>query len=105
MIIDHHVAHDDFGDLVNSERICLPQDSGPQIVTLGKSSDMVVFAERRCSSAGAFAGSDRRITPASLYGVDAYALAYDADTNTIVATDRDGFVTVYKMPRPALARN
>jgi len=92
----------DFGDLVNSERVCLPEGSGPQIATLGSSNDVVLFAERRCSSSGAFAGSSRRVTPASLYGVNAYAVAYDRDANTLVVTDKAGYLTIYKVPRPAV---
>ncbi|HUP45261.1 MAG TPA: hypothetical protein VM779_07080 [Thermoanaerobaculia bacterium] len=93
-----------FGDLVSSDRICLPEESGPQIATLGSSTEIVIFAERRCSSAGAFAGSERRITPASLYGVNVWGIAYDDSTNTVVATDREGYLTIYRMPRPATAR-
>jgi hypothetical protein len=93
----------DFGDLVNSDRICLPEGAGPQIAALA-SSDLLLFAERRCSSSGSFVGSSRRVTPASLYGVSAYALAYDAATNTLIVTDRAGYLTIYKVPRPALAR-
>jgi DNA-binding beta-propeller fold protein YncE len=89
----------DFGDLVNSERICLPEGSGPQIAALGAMNDVVLFAERRCSSSGAFAGSSRRVTPASLYGVNAYAVAYDRDTNTLVVTDKAGYLTIYKVPK------
>lgn len=92
----------DFGDIVNSERICLPDDSGPQIATVGTPSELLIYAERRCSSSGAFAGSDRHVTPASLYGVNAYALAVDG--KTVVATDRAGFLTIYRVPRPAIAR-
>ncbi|HWW61144.1 MAG TPA: hypothetical protein VN181_07245 [Thermoanaerobaculia bacterium] len=94
----------DFGDLVNSDRICLPEGSGPQIATLGAATDQVLFAERRCSSSTGFAGSSRRVSPASLYGVNAYAIAYDAVANTLVVTDRAGFVTIYKVPRAAVAR-
>jgi DNA-binding beta-propeller fold protein YncE len=94
----------DFGDLVNSERICLPEGSGPQIATLGSANDVLLFAERRCASSTTFAGSSRRVTPASLYGVSAYAIAYDAATNTLVVTDRKGFVTIYKVPRVAIAK-
>ena len=94
----------DFGDIVNSERICLPEKSGPQVAAVGRESELLIYAERRCSASGAFAGSDRRVTPASLYGVNAYAIAYDRDSNTVVATDRAGFLTIYKVPRPALAR-
>lgn len=93
----------DFGDLVNTDRICLPEGAGPQIAVLA-SNDLLLFAERRCSSSGTFVGSSRRVTPASLYGVDAYALAYDAATNTLAVTDRAGYLTIYKVPRAALAR-
>ena len=94
----------DFGDLVNSQRICLPDGAGPQIATLGSSNDLLLFAERRCSSSGAFSGSASRITPASLYGVNAYAIAYDRDTNTLAVTEKAGYLTIYRVPRPALAR-
>jgi hypothetical protein len=93
-----------FGDLTNSDRLCLPERSGPQIATLGSSDTLLLYAERRCSASGTFDGSSRRVTPASLYGVSAYALAYDKASNTLVATDRAGFLTIYKIPRPALAR-
>ena len=93
----------DFGDLVSSDRIYLPDGSGPQIAVAG-SGDLVLFAERRCNSSGAFTGAERRITPASLYGVNAYALAYEPSTNQLFATDRAGFLTVYRAPRPASAK-
>ena len=44
------------------------------------------------------------MTPASLYGINAYAVAYDRLSNTLVATDRAGFLTIYNVPRPALAQ-
>jgi DNA-binding beta-propeller fold protein YncE len=91
----------DFGDLVNADRICLPENAGPQIAALAPN-DLLLFAERRCSSSGGFVGSSRQVTPASLYGVDAYALAYDAASNTLVVTDRGGYLTIYKVPRPAV---
>ena len=93
----------DFGDLVNTDRICLPDAAGPQIATLAPN-DLLLFAERRCASSGGFVGSPRKVTPASLYGVDAYAMAYDASTNTLAVTDRAGYLTIYKVPRPAIAR-
>jgi hypothetical protein len=93
----------DFGDLVNSDRVCLPEGSGPQIAVAG-AGDALLFAERRCQSSGTFAGSARRITPISLYGVNAYALAYDRAANTLIATDKSGFVTIYKVPRAAVVR-
>src|SRR6185436_774224 len=92
------------GDLVNSDRICLPEKSGPQIATFIPSANTLVYAERRCSAGVGFAGSKRRVSPASLYGVSAYAIAHDPASNTIVATDPAGFLTVYKVPRVMLAR-
>ncbi|HEV8436393.1 MAG TPA: hypothetical protein VGR95_23495 [Thermoanaerobaculia bacterium] len=89
----------DFGDFVNSDRICLPDNAGPQILTLAPN-NMLLYAERRCDVSGAFTGSQRRINPASLYGVSAYALAYDRDSNTLAVTDRAGSLTIYKVPRP-----
>jgi hypothetical protein len=91
----------DFGDIVSSDRVCLPDASGPQVATFLAATNTLVYAERRCSASGHFAGSSRRVTPASLYGISAYAVAYDATTNTIVATDPAGFLTVYKVPRAA----
>jgi hypothetical protein len=93
----------DFGDLTNSDPICLPEGSGAQIATLS-SPEIVLFAERRCSGGSGMAGSDRRVTPASLYGIAAYALAYDSASKTLVVTDRAGFLTIYKVPRAAVAR-
>ncbi len=93
-----------FGDLVNSERICLPEKSGPQIIALGPASDVLLLAERRCSSSGSFLAASRRVTPASLYGVNAYAIAYDRDSNTLAVTDRAGYLTIYKVPRAASAK-
>lgn len=94
----------DFGDLVNSDSVCLPDGSGPQIATLTSSDAMLVYAERRCSVSGTFSGSSRAVTPASLYGISAYALAYDKATNTLVATDPAGFLTIYNVPRAAVAK-
>lgn len=91
-------------DLVNVNRICLPEGSGPQIATLTDSDTLLVYGERRCSASGAFSGSSRGVTPASLYGVNAYALAFDPKTGSLVATDRAGFLTIYHVPRPVLAR-
>lgn len=92
----------DFGDFVNSQRICLPEGSGPQILTLA-GNDLLLYAERRCTSSGAFTGTPRRVTPASLYGVEAYAIAYDKDANTLAVTERSGALTIYKVPRAATA--
>lgn len=93
----------DFGDLVSSDRICLPDGAGAQIAVAGNG-NLVLFAEKRCSSSGAFTGAERRIVPASLYGVNAFALAFDPSTNQLYATERDGYLTIYRAPRPALAK-
>ena len=93
----------DYGDLVSSDQICLPEGSGPQIIARG-GGNLVLFAERRCNSSGAFTGSERRITPASLYGVAAYALAYEPSKNELLATDRAGYLTIYRVPRPATTK-
>jgi DNA-binding beta-propeller fold protein YncE len=89
--------------IVNGNRVCLPEESGPQVAALA-SDTLVVYAERRCSASGAFSGSTRGVTPASLYGVNAYALAFDPATNSLVATDRQGFLTIYHLPRAAIAK-
>jgi outer membrane protein assembly factor BamB len=93
----------DFGDLTSSDSICLPEGSGAQIAALA-SPELLLFAERRCNASGAFAGGNRRVTPASLYGIAAYAMAYDRKNNTVAVTDRAGFLTIYKAPRAALAK-
>lgn len=86
-----------FGDLTSSETICLPEGSGAQIAAMA-SPELLVFAERRCSGGSSFSGSERRVSAMSLYGVAAYAIAYDH--NTLIVTDRAGFLTIYKAPRP-----
>jgi hypothetical protein len=86
-----------FGDLTSSQTICLPEGSGAQIAAL-VSPELLVFAERRCSADSSFSGSERRVSVMSLYGVAAYAVAYDH--NTLIVTDRAGFLTIYKAPRP-----
>lgn len=91
-------------EIVSSTTICLPEGSGPQIATFAGSDTLLVYGERRCSASGAFTGSSRGVTPASLYGVNAYALAFDEKTSSIVATDRAGFLTIYHVPRAAVAR-
>jgi hypothetical protein len=86
-----------FGDLTSSETICLPEGSGAQIAAMA-STELLVFAERRCSGGSSFSGSERRVSAMSLYGVAAYAIAYDH--NTLIVTDRAGFLTIYKAPKP-----
>lgn len=87
--------------LVNNNHVCLPEGSGPQIATLTTDTQLV-YAERRCSASSTFTAST--IAPASLYGVSAYAVAYDKKSNTIVATDREGFLTIYNVPRAAVVK-
>ena len=89
---------------VHSDRICLPENSGAQIATLGGSDTLLLYAERRCSASGAFSEENRRVMPASLYGVNAYAVAYDKAANALVVTDRAGFLTLYGVPRVTVAR-
>ena len=90
--------------MVNTNRVCLPEASGPQVATLAGSDTLVVYGERRCSAAGAFSASLRGVTPASLYGVSAYAIAFDPKSNALVATDRAGTLTIYHVPRPVTAQ-
>jgi hypothetical protein len=87
----------------SSERICLPEGSGPQIAALA-APDLLLFAERRCNSSGAFASSIRLVAPASLYGVNAYAIAYDPVSNFLCVTDRAGYLTIYRVPRAAIVK-
>lgn len=94
----------DMGDPVNMNRVCLPEGSGPQVISPAGADTLLVYAERRCSASDAFNASPRGITPASLYGISAYAIAFNPRTSSIVATDRAGFLTIYQVPRPAVAR-
>ena len=87
---------------ITSVPICLPAGSGPQIATIAEP-NLLLFAERRCNSSGAFSSGEHSITPASLSGVNAYAVAYDAKSNFLIATDRAGYLTIYRVPRPAIA--
>ena len=89
------------GNIVR-DSICLPNGAGPQITTAA-SSTLVLFAERPCA-ASALAAADRTVTPASLYGVDAYALAYDPSQNVLYTTERAGYLTIYRVPRVAIPR-
>lgn len=75
--------------------ICLPDRSGPQIAVLA-SPKLMLYAERACTM-GAFSSAPRQVTPASLYGVEAYALAVQG--GLVYATDRKGFLTVYRAPK------
>ena len=79
------------------DAVCLPAGSGPQIATLAPN-NVLLFAERRCDASSALTGWGR-VTPVSLYGVSAYALAFDRATNALVTTERAGYLTIYKVPR------
>jgi hypothetical protein len=101
--VNGQMRMDGFGDLTSRETICLAEGSGAQIATLA-SPELLLFAERRCNASSAFSGTNRRVSPASLYGVAAYAMAYDHASNTVIVTDRAGFLTIYKVPRVAVAK-
>lgn len=90
----------DFGDLTNSEAACLPDMAGAQIAVPGAKPSVILFAERRCSVSGSFTASPRNVSTASIYGVSAYAVAFDPVTNTLLTTDPAGFLTVYRAPKP-----
>ena len=90
------------GKKIIREPICLPEGSGPQIAALA-SPELLLFVERRCASSGAFSTSDHPVAPASLYGVDAYAVAYDRQDNFLYTTERAGYLTIYRVPRAASA--
>ncbi len=85
---------------LSRDAICLPEGSGPQIATLAPN-NVLLFAERRCEASSALTGGGR-FTPVSLYGVSAYALAYDRAANALVTTERAGYLTIYKVPRAAV---
>lgn len=90
----------DFGDLTNSEAACLPENIGPQIAVLGPKPSVILFAERRCGVSGSFTASPRNVSTASIYGVSAYAVAFDPRTDTLLTTDPAGFLTIYRAPKP-----
>ena len=85
---------------LSRDAICLPEGSGPQIATLAPN-NVLLYAERRCEASSALTGGGQ-VTPVSLYGVSAYALAYDRAANALVTTERAGYLTIYKVPRAAV---
>jgi len=85
---------------LSRDAICLPEGSGPQIATLAPN-NVLLYAERRCEASSALTGGGH-VTPVSLYGVSAYALAYDRAANALVTTERAGYLTIYKVPRAAV---
>lgn len=88
-----------FGDLVNSESICLPERSSPQIATVVESS-RIVLAERRCSTSGSMSGARRVLRSSTLTGVEAWAIAWDSTRRLVVASDPEGTITMYSLPAP-----
>ena len=80
----------------------MQKDNGPQSLALSNSGTTVYFSERRCASSGAFTASPRKVKSASLYGIVAYNLLYDAAHNTLVASDPAGYLTIYNAPLPAV---
>jgi len=87
----------DFGDLVSSEAICLPDGAGPQIATTDPAGTLVVFAEKRCSAGSSFIASKRRTKSASIYGIGAYAVARTPE-GLYAASDPAGYLTIYRKP-------
>jgi hypothetical protein len=85
---------------LSRDAVCLPEGSGPQIAALAPN-NVLLFAERRCEASSALTGGGH-VTPVSLYGVSAYALAYDRAANALVTTERAGYLTIYKVPRAAV---
>jgi len=85
---------------LSRDAVCLPEGSGPQIAALAPN-NVLLFAERRCDASSALAGGGR-VTPVSLYGVSAYAIAYDRAANLLVTTERAGYLTIYKVPHAAV---
>lgn len=94
----------DFGDLVSSESICLAKNSGPQIGAIGAGSTVIHFAERRCSSNGTFTSAPRKVASASLYNVEAFAIAYDKSLDRLYASEPAGYLTIYRSPQPPTSR-
>ncbi len=88
----------DRADLVSSELICLPEGSTAQIAAAA--GGVVYFAERRCATSGTTEAAPRTVPTASLYGVEAYALAYDDERDALVATEPGGLLTLYRLPAP-----
>ncbi len=88
----------DRADLVSSETICLPEPSTAQIAATNGVT--VYFAERRCAAAGATLAAPWTVPTASLYGVDAVALAYDEEREALVAIEKGGLLALYRLPSP-----
>ena len=90
----------DFGDLLSSETACLPDQVGPSILAVGTDPKIVYYAEKRCSAGGAFTAAPRKVKGASIYGVNAHSVAFDAAKGALVVTEPAGYLTIYKAPVP-----
>ncbi|HUP66232.1 MAG TPA: hypothetical protein VM557_13225 [Thermoanaerobaculia bacterium] len=88
-------------DLISTEQICLPTERGPQVAIPGAASNVVWFAERRCSTSGSTVATPRQVSTESLYGIDAWAIAYDVSSGHLVASDGEETITVYRAPGAA----
>lgn len=89
-----------FGDLVNSETVCLSDAAGAQALATSPDGIVVYFPEKRCGSSGSFIGSKRMVSAASIYGVNVHAIAREKGTQRLWATDPKGTVTLYREPAP-----
>lgn len=89
----------EFGDLINSQRICLPANVGPQLAAIGSVSTSVLFPEARCGASETFTASKREVDTVAIYPVSSYALAYDAVSSTVFATDPAGYLTQYRVAK------
>lgn len=84
--------------LLSSRTICLPAGIGPQVAAAAGRT--VVYAERRCSAGGSFEAAPRTVPTASLFGVDALAVAYDAKGGRMAVVERGGRLTLFAVPPP-----
>lgn len=89
----------EFGDLMNSVRICLPAKVGPQLAAAVAGAARVYFPETHCSSGETFTASKPLVEMVAIYPVSSYALAYDGASSTIFATDPAGFLTQYRIAK------
>ncbi|MBW3565497.1 MAG: hypothetical protein KY459_12295 [Acidobacteria bacterium] len=87
-----------FGQLTSSQKICLADPSGPQVLAPGRTDREVVFAEHRCGESGSFTGSVRHVEPLSLYNVKAWAVVWDVQRNGVFATNPEGELALYRAP-------
>jgi hypothetical protein len=86
------------GDLVSSEKICLPKGAGPQIAAASASGAEVIFVERRCGVNESLTAAKRNVRSVPLSGYQAYAIAADHEGGVVWATDPAGFLTGFRAP-------